>query len=102
MYWNTDTLQHIHAIKLLLQVSTCKQLATGFVCAFPWLLRMSELIQVEVARRGPPSLQNLSADYDSIRAEQHAANWAQIPRYLEQLTEHDLDVHVPFLASHVH
>ena len=77
-----------------MQVSTCKQLAAGFVCAYPWLLRMSQLVRAEARRRGLP-LTELIED-GSVDDLQHAL-WAEVSRYLEGITEHDLDVHVPFL-----
>lgn len=79
-----------------MQVSTCKQLATGFVCAFPWLFRMSSLITALVVREGLPSREELLSD-TSVSDLQHAANWATtVPCYLEEITEHNLDIHVPF------
>lgn len=81
-----------------MQVSTSKQLATGFVCAFPRLMRMSHLVKAIAARRGLSSMQHITAD-TTICDAQHASNWAKVSQYLEGVTERDLDVHVPFLRS---
>ena len=83
------------------QVSTRHQLATGLVCAFPWLFRMSELVKAEAMRRSLPSHQEIIED-TSMSDQQHAANWAEVVLYLESITEHDLDVHVPFLRPEAH
>ena len=62
---------------------------------------MSKLIKVETTRRGLPSTHELMAD-TSIDDAQHAANWAlEVSQYLEGITEHDLDVHVPLAAAQV-
>ena len=57
---------------------------------------MSSLITALVVREGLPSRDEILSD-TSVSDLQHAINWAmKVPCYLEDITEHNLDIHVPF------
>lgn len=73
-------------------------MATGHVCAFPWLHAINKMLEAEAVRRGFPPMQAVVED-TSVDDLQHAANWTAVATYLETITLATLDVHLPFRAS---
>ena len=68
-------------------------MATGQVCAFPWVPTVHKLVEAEAVRRGFPPLQAYIED-TSIDDLQHAANWTAVAGYLETVTLDTLEVHI--------
>lgn len=73
-------------------------MATGHVCAFPWLHAANKLLEAEAVRRGFPPMQVVVED-TSVDDLHHAASWTAVGTYLEKITLDTVDVHLPFRSS---
>ncbi|DBA78406.1 TPA: hypothetical protein ACH3X2_007903 [Trebouxia sp. C0005] len=86
------------ATAFLRGISTSKQIATGHVCAFPWIPTVYKLLEAEAVRRGHPPMQTYIED-TSVDDLHHAANFTAVASYLETITLESLEVHVPFWSD---
>ncbi len=84
-----------------MQINTSKQLATGQVCAYPWLHAVNKMLEAEAVRRGEPPMQRILDDTTDDDL-QHAANWAEVASYLDTITMDNMNVHVPLLRPDAH